>query len=100
MDGLEAPWELMESSPERGRRRGKGVEGREARPRGGAAGFVWFGPCMLSMAAMPEVLSSCVREGGRRKEKGERRGKKKRKEKKKKRKRNMENFLNLKISEK
>jgi hypothetical protein len=32
MDGLEAPWELIGSSPERGRRRGKGVEGR-----GGAA---------------------------------------------------------------
>jgi hypothetical protein len=50
----------------------------------GTAGAAWFGPCVLSVAAVCEVLCSCVREGSRRKEKGEE--KKKRKEKKKKRK--------------
>jgi hypothetical protein len=38
---------------------------------GGAAGAAWFGPYVLSVAAVPEFLSSCVREGSGRKEKGE-----------------------------
>jgi hypothetical protein len=49
---------------------------------GGTAGAAWFGPCVLSVAAVREVLCSCMRESSRRMEKGEE--KKKRKEKKKK----------------
>jgi hypothetical protein len=79
MDGLEA----HESSWGAHRRgEGEGGEGQRAGGRGlggameGAVGAAWFGPYVLSMAAVREVLCSCVREGSRRKEKGERRGKK------------------------
>jgi hypothetical protein len=61
---------------------------------GGAVGAAWFGPCVLSVAAVSEVLCSFVREGSRRKEKGED------KEKEGKEEKNMKNFSNLKISEK
>jgi hypothetical protein len=70
--------------------RGEGERGEGQRAggleggMGGAVGAAWFGPCVLSVAVVREVLCSCVREGSRRKEKGEE--KKKRKEKKKKRK--------------
>jgi hypothetical protein len=56
---------------------------------GGAVGAAWFGPCVLSVAAVSEVLCSCVREGSRRKEKGEEKEKEGKEEKK------YEKFLKL-----
>jgi hypothetical protein len=106
MAGLEAPCELMESLPERGRRggmgRGAGVGARlgaamggmgvAARGRGSrreGSGSAWLLACALLCVL---ACCSCVREGS--KEEGE--TKKKRKGRKRKEK-NLENFLDLKI---
>jgi hypothetical protein len=95
MARLEVPWELTGEGKENGERAGgRGLGGPWGRCRA-----AWFGPCVLSVAAVREVLCSCVREGSRRKEKGEE--KKKRKETKKKRKKygkflKLENFQKIK----
>jgi hypothetical protein len=96
MAGVGPPCELMGSSPERGRR-GKEERGRGRLGTGRAAGAPLGWP--LRAAGCPCVLSvaCCVQKKGRRRRK--KRGVEKEKKEKKKRK-NMENFLNLKISEK
>jgi hypothetical protein len=103
MARLEAPWELMGSSPERGRRRGR-TRGAVGRCRGGGArpglcGLL-FVSCSLPALPLLCVLWLAVREGEEKEE--ERRGKTKRKEKKRKEKKRKkyEKNSNLKISEK
>jgi hypothetical protein len=56
--------ELTGEGKEKGERAGGG--GLPGGGMGGAAGAAWFSPCVLSVAAVREVLCSCVREGSRR----------------------------------
>jgi hypothetical protein len=95
MTRLEAPWELMGSSPERGRRRGR-TRGAVGRCRGGGLGLAFAGCCSW---AAPYLLSLCcaccgllcVREK-RRKKKGEEKKRKEKKRKEKKRKKYEKKF--------
>jgi hypothetical protein len=105
MAGLEAPWELMGSSSERGRRGGRRRGGRGAR-LGGGGGHDWEGPwgegCrgareaawLPSIRPVRAACCACVREKkrGRKERRKEKEGKEKRK--------NMKFFLNLKIYKK
>jgi hypothetical protein len=80
MAGVEAPWELMGSSSERGRRRGAGgAPGGTAR-RDALGGRAAGGLDLCSFMCAVRGCFLYVREGS--KEEGERRGKRKRKEKK------------------
>jgi hypothetical protein len=86
MARLEAPWELMGSSPERGRRRGR-TRGAVGHCRGGArpglCGLL-FVSCSLPALPLVCVLWLAVREGEEKEE--ETRGKRKRRKRKEKRK--------------
>jgi hypothetical protein len=99
MAGLEAPWELMGSSQERGRK-GEWEEGQGARlgeREGYRRGGMWARTCCSVRAAVPLLMLLLLlawEETGRRKKRRER--EKKRKGRKRKEK-NIENFSNLKI---
>jgi hypothetical protein len=80
MAGLEAPWELMGSSPERGRRRGAGGtpgEGEGCRAMGVVARSSW-----LPLRALCYMLYAGRRKEQKEEERGGKRKGRKRKKKK------------------
>jgi hypothetical protein len=95
MAGVEAPWELMGSSPERGRRRGRGTEVRGAL-LGEGGGSAWAAGLCASLRAFcllgAVLFAACcaVREVG---EEGEKREEKKKKEKKREKKEKIWKFF-------
>jgi hypothetical protein len=100
MTGLEAPWELIGSSPERGRK------GKEERGRGHGLGATWGASrgapweglqALLTASRFLFSVTCCVQERNRKKKRREER-EKKRREKERKKERNF--FPNLEISEK